>query len=166
MYPVNGKVHHVANNETAWWHRDVNWSMVIAGIAEDAKQNGKTNPNSYEFLWHPWMNDDPKIKKSAWNNGSAQGRTLLPVTEDYGSGHEWNHSSDPYKENHIKENQRRENTHEREFSSNDVENIFKVYPRKAAYAAGIKEIVLAVQRLKNRKDIDFLRVRWVLFQPY
>lgn len=35
LYPVNGAVHRAASDETPWNYRDVNWSMVIAGVASD-----------------------------------------------------------------------------------------------------------------------------------
>jgi FAD/FMN-containing dehydrogenase len=33
LYPVNGAVHQHGSDETAWPHRDVNWSMVVAGVS-------------------------------------------------------------------------------------------------------------------------------------
>jgi hypothetical protein len=35
LYPIDGAVHRVAPNETAWSTRDATWSMVIAGIDAD-----------------------------------------------------------------------------------------------------------------------------------
>lgn len=35
LYPINGAVHRVAEDETAWNKRDVNWSMVIVGVDPD-----------------------------------------------------------------------------------------------------------------------------------
>ena len=35
LYPVNGAVHRVDADETAWNYRDANWSMVIAGVDPD-----------------------------------------------------------------------------------------------------------------------------------
>jgi FAD/FMN-containing dehydrogenase len=35
LYPVDGAVHRVDADETAWSYRDANWSMVIAGVASD-----------------------------------------------------------------------------------------------------------------------------------
>jgi FAD/FMN-containing dehydrogenase len=32
LYPIDGAVHRKQRDETAWGHRDVTWSMVIAGI--------------------------------------------------------------------------------------------------------------------------------------
>ncbi len=41
LYPVNGVVHKTDSEDTAWNYRDVNWSMVIAGIADDPGENDK-----------------------------------------------------------------------------------------------------------------------------
>lgn len=35
LYPIDGAVHRVGSDETAWSHRDATWSMVIAGIDPD-----------------------------------------------------------------------------------------------------------------------------------
>ena len=35
LYPIDGAVHEVGSDETAWHHRNVTWSMVIAGISDD-----------------------------------------------------------------------------------------------------------------------------------
>jgi hypothetical protein len=35
LYPIDGAVHRVGRNETAWNRRDATWSMVIAGIDPD-----------------------------------------------------------------------------------------------------------------------------------
>ena len=35
LYPIDGAVQEVGADETAWHHRDVTWSMVIAGISND-----------------------------------------------------------------------------------------------------------------------------------
>ena len=37
LYPIDGAVHRVAPEDTAWRYRDVTWSMVIAGIDPDPK---------------------------------------------------------------------------------------------------------------------------------
>lgn len=38
LYPINGAVHRIAKDATAWSARDATWSMVIAGIDSDPKQ--------------------------------------------------------------------------------------------------------------------------------
>jgi FAD/FMN-containing dehydrogenase len=35
LYPIDGAVHRVGPNDTAFSYRDVNWSMVIAGVDRD-----------------------------------------------------------------------------------------------------------------------------------
>jgi len=40
LYPIDGAVHRVGKNETAWGARDVTWSMVIAGIDSNPQQAG------------------------------------------------------------------------------------------------------------------------------
>ncbi|WP_207590910.1 FAD-binding protein [Halomontanus rarus] len=35
LYPVDGAVHRVDEDETAWSHRDATWSMVIVGVDRD-----------------------------------------------------------------------------------------------------------------------------------
>ena len=39
LYPINGAVHDIEADETAWDYRDVNWSMVIGGITDDPSKN-------------------------------------------------------------------------------------------------------------------------------
>lgn len=39
LYPVDGAVHRVGPEQTAWGHRDANWSMVIAGVDPDPANN-------------------------------------------------------------------------------------------------------------------------------
>lgn len=41
LYPINGAVHETDSDETAWNYRDVNWSMVIAGVTPDPDENEK-----------------------------------------------------------------------------------------------------------------------------
>jgi FAD/FMN-containing dehydrogenase len=56
LYPIDGAVHRVAGDATAWAARDATWSMVIAGIdadparAEDLKSWGR----SYWKAVHPF----------------------------------------------------------------------------------------------------------------
>jgi hypothetical protein len=40
FYPIDGAVHRVREDETAWGARDATWSMVIAGIDPDPQQAG------------------------------------------------------------------------------------------------------------------------------
>jgi hypothetical protein len=40
LYPIDGAVHRVGKNDTAWGARDATWSMVIAGIDSNPQQAG------------------------------------------------------------------------------------------------------------------------------
>jgi hypothetical protein len=51
LYPIDGAVHRVAPEETAWNYRDVTWSMVIAGIDPDPK----TAPRLVEWGRNYWQ---------------------------------------------------------------------------------------------------------------
>ncbi|MDZ7689786.1 MAG: FAD-binding oxidoreductase [Balneolaceae bacterium] len=55
LYPVNGAVHKVGEDETAWAYRDANWSMVIAGVDPDPSNNEKisTWARQYWEALHP-----------------------------------------------------------------------------------------------------------------
>jgi FAD/FMN-containing dehydrogenase len=56
LYPIDGAVHQVRPNETAWGFRDATWSMVIAGIDPDpAKTESlKTWAKRYWEAVHPY----------------------------------------------------------------------------------------------------------------
>ncbi|WP_266074869.1 FAD-binding oxidoreductase [Haladaptatus caseinilyticus] len=41
LYPIDGAVHEVAPDETAWNVRDATWSMVIVGVDSDPANDGK-----------------------------------------------------------------------------------------------------------------------------
>jgi hypothetical protein len=55
LYPVDGAVHRVDADETAWGHRDVTWSMVIAGVDPDPANAGLISEwaRSYWKAQHP-----------------------------------------------------------------------------------------------------------------
>jgi FAD/FMN-containing dehydrogenase len=39
LYPIDGAVRRIGNDETAWGYRDATWSMVIAGVDPDPSNN-------------------------------------------------------------------------------------------------------------------------------
>jgi FAD/FMN-containing dehydrogenase len=55
LYPIDGAVHRVPRDGTAWGARDATWNMVIAAIGHDAKQADalKTWGRSYWKAVHP-----------------------------------------------------------------------------------------------------------------
>ena len=40
LYPIDGAVHRIGKDETAWSARDATWSMVIAGIDANPQKAG------------------------------------------------------------------------------------------------------------------------------
>ena len=40
LYPIDGAVHRVGRDKTAWSARDATWSMVIAGIDPNPQKAG------------------------------------------------------------------------------------------------------------------------------
>jgi len=56
LYPVNGAVHRVGANDTAWNKRDANYSMVIVGVDRDPKNNQKITSwaKDYWEALHPY----------------------------------------------------------------------------------------------------------------
>ena len=56
LYPIDGAVHRVPKDATAWTAREATWSMVIAGIDSDAKQADalKTWGRKYWKTVHPF----------------------------------------------------------------------------------------------------------------
>ena len=56
LYPIDGAVHRVAKDATAWAARDATWSMVICGISGDPKQAEalKTWGRAYWKAVHPF----------------------------------------------------------------------------------------------------------------
>jgi hypothetical protein len=56
LYPIDGAVHRVAQDATAWNARDASWSMVIAGIDPDPSRANalKTWGRAYWKAVHPF----------------------------------------------------------------------------------------------------------------
>lgn len=56
LYPINGAVHRIGQEGTAWNYRDANWSMVIAGVDPDPSnaEKLKTWAREYWQALHPY----------------------------------------------------------------------------------------------------------------
>jgi FAD/FMN-containing dehydrogenase len=56
LYPIDGAVHHIGKDETAWSARDATWSMVIAGIDANPQKAGalKQWAKAYWEALHPF----------------------------------------------------------------------------------------------------------------
>ncbi len=63
LYPINGAVHRVDADETAWRYRDANWSMVIVGVDPDPAKSEEITTWAREY-WealHPYSADGSYI---------------------------------------------------------------------------------------------------------
>src|SRR5206468_3384602 len=56
LYPVNGAVHRIGKNETAWSYRDTTWAEVIVGVDPDPANNKRTIEwaRNYWDALHPY----------------------------------------------------------------------------------------------------------------
>ena len=56
LYPIDGAVHRIGKDETAWSARDATWSMVIAGIDANPQKAGalKQWAKAYWKALHPF----------------------------------------------------------------------------------------------------------------
>ncbi len=56
VYPIDGAVHRVGNNDTAFSHRDANWSVVYVGIDPDPANAGRITEwtKDYWAALHPY----------------------------------------------------------------------------------------------------------------
>jgi len=95
IYPINGAVHDVPADATAWGHRDAKYSTVIAGMWPDPKQNEATtrwvrdyyrdlSPHSEAGAYINFAGADDQ-DKAAVNFGRAFGR-LRTVKAKYDPG--------------------------------------------------------------------------------
>lgn len=64
LYPINGDVHEIDPDETAWNYRDVNWSMVIGGITDDPSNNEKITNWARDY----WQSIHPYSAGAAYVN--------------------------------------------------------------------------------------------------
>jgi hypothetical protein len=49
LYPIDGTVDRVDDDETAWGHRDATWSMVIAGVDPDPENREVLSDWTHEY---------------------------------------------------------------------------------------------------------------------
>lgn len=56
LYPIDGAVHDVGKNDTAWNYRDATWSQVIVGVSSDPADAGliKSWARDYWQAMHPF----------------------------------------------------------------------------------------------------------------
>jgi FAD/FMN-containing dehydrogenase len=76
MYPINGAVHRVGRNDTAFSYRDVTWAMVIVGIDPDPA-NAETITTWARDYWealHPYAAEGAYVNMFM-DEGSERVRT-------------------------------------------------------------------------------------------
>src|ERR1700694_4262411 len=83
LYPIDGAVHRVAKDATAWNTRDARWSMVIAGIDPDPKQADalKKWGRAYWNAIHPFNLDGAYV--NFMMDDEVQGRIPATYGENY-----------------------------------------------------------------------------------
>jgi FAD/FMN-containing dehydrogenase len=83
LYPIDGAVHRVAKDATAWRARDATWSMVIAGISADPKQADalKAWGRAYWKAVHPFNLEGAYI--NFMMDDEAEGRVQATYGDNY-----------------------------------------------------------------------------------
>lgn len=83
LYPIDGAVHHVAPDATAWSCRDATWSMVIAGIGSQAEKAGAVSrwARDYWEAVHPFNPGGAYVNFMMADEGDAR------VQATYGPNH-------------------------------------------------------------------------------
>jgi hypothetical protein len=83
LYPVDGAVHRVGSDETAWGHRDATWSMVIAGVDPDPANAEHITRWATDY----WTAINPHSKKAGYINFMMEeGQDRIRAT--YGGNYE------------------------------------------------------------------------------
>jgi FAD/FMN-containing dehydrogenase len=84
LYPIDGAVHRVAADATAWRARDATWSMVIAGVGHDPAQADRLRAWARDY-WrrvHPFNLDGGYVNFMMDDEGEARTRAT------YGANYE------------------------------------------------------------------------------
>ena len=83
LYPINGAVHRVDKEEAAWNYRDVNWSMVIAGVDPNPANTEKISKWARDY----WQALHPHSAGASYVNFMMQeGQDRIQAT--YGDNYE------------------------------------------------------------------------------
>ena len=103
LYPIDGAVHDVAAEDTAWGHREATWSMVIAGVAPDPAESDQIT----EWARNYWQALHPYSAGAAYVNFMMEeGRDRIEAT--YGANHarlrELKTRYDPDNFSHVNQN--------------------------------------------------------------
>jgi hypothetical protein len=83
LYPIDGAVHRVPKDATAWNTRDARWSMVIAGIDSDPRQAEalKTWGRAYWRAIHPFNLEGAYV--NFMMDDEVQGRIQASYGDNY-----------------------------------------------------------------------------------
>jgi FAD binding domain/Berberine and berberine like len=83
LYPIDGAVHRVPNDATAWNTRDATWSMVIAGIDPDPKKADalKSWGRAYWKAIHPFNLEGGYL--NFMMNDEVEGRVQATFGDNY-----------------------------------------------------------------------------------
>ena len=106
LYPIDGAVHDVEPEATAWPHRDVTWSMVIAGVSPDPADDDTIRrwARDYWEALHPHsagagyvnflMDEDPGRVRAAYGTNLERLRRVK-ATYDPENRFRINHNIEP-----------------------------------------------------------------------
>jgi hypothetical protein len=74
LYPIDGAVHDLAGDASAWSRRDATWSMVIAGIAADPGKAGAIErwAKDYWAAVHPFSDGGGYVNFLMADEGDAR----------------------------------------------------------------------------------------------
>jgi FAD/FMN-containing dehydrogenase len=84
FYPIDGAVHRVAADATAWRARDATWSMVIAGIDPDPGRASDLKRWGHQY----WEAVHPFNLEGAYVNFMTPDEGALRVQASYGANYE------------------------------------------------------------------------------
>ncbi|WP_129113700.1 FAD-binding oxidoreductase [Halegenticoccus tardaugens] len=103
LYPVDGAVHRVGADETAWSHRDVTWSMVIVGVDPDPakRETIKDWARDYWQALHEHSTDGAYIN---FMMEEGQGRIRATYGDNYDRLREVKARYDPDNVFHVNQN--------------------------------------------------------------
>jgi FAD/FMN-containing dehydrogenase len=104
LYPIDGAVHRVANDETAWRCRDATWSMVIAGIDPNPQKAGQITrwAKGYWDAVHPY--DLGGAYPNFMMDDEGEGRIKATFGENYARLAEVKKHYDPANLFHVNHN--------------------------------------------------------------
>lgn len=83
LYPIDGAVHRVAKDQTAWSTRDATWSMVITGVDSDPKKAGQLMQWGKAY----WEAIHPYNLEGAYSNFMMEDEGEARVRASYGDNY-------------------------------------------------------------------------------